>query len=609
MLDVYLSDTSRFSSAERTLLIKGFYKILEDNVDIVEEIGWDIPELLLDLFDLDWCYGDNNEEKQAIRLIMRGFEIVAKNGNPKETFLKSIELLNDLDFSHNEGKDELILDLKIYALLELVSSSLKRINTIYPSKFLSMALSALLKAYSQYLKHTTLTRFIARRLYSFARDYIPPLKPAEYLEEHGISQKEAQMIDDDENYLQRTLLQSFITNVVGLATKERSLSFSAKFCNDLKLKCTGQKVTHERGDEIITSTTDCFLRILTLSESFDMDMYDEFEKLKKDSMSLLSKVVDSKSDDAQIQDYVKISVSNKIETMYNPQSKTIPLNDVGILYLTVLEFYEKDQIPDLTIQEAIALHLRFLSPGLFSEQFKSKGALDGALFYDWAAITHATPEQLAKVPHYQIILFLQTIVYYSSTDDDEVFRWTAYTFLVRVLCMLEESIAYNFLIDTLTTAPFDNAKAAVINILKDLCIRTRPDVDSLAEKLQDASLTESKERTTKPALPQRRYIHLSIDRTDDIYALIRECIDETFDEKVQSVDTSKFKILLGYLNFLVGVKDQFPKNKIKEIVVLTEDKLAKAPSTELDDDAANLEFASMACDLLNKFLDSSNTSL
>lgn len=583
---------------EKCTLLRGLEDILEANLDIVEEIGWDLPELFLNFFDLEGDFEDGIARNEAVKLTMHGFEIVAKNGNAKEVFIKTIELLDGLNYSRNDtGKTDTILDLQIYALVELMSSCLKRINTIYPSKFLAMALGCLLKCYGRYVEHSEHPRFFIRRLYAFARDYIPPLKPTDYLETHKITQREAQSIDDDENYLQRVLLQSFLTNITGMGMKHGSLLLSMRAFHDIKLKSVGlQPFPHQRGDELVDSTLDCFGRILTLAWSFDMDIVEEYKKMKEDSLNLLSRIDSSKSDDDKIQDVLKLSVGEKVKSMFTSNSKTLPRSDTGLLCLTVLHHFENQLVPEMTVQEAVALHIRHLAPGLLSPEFQSNGALDFVLFCDWSVINETSPEEMAKIPHYQMILFLQTLVFYSATQENSLVRMSLFTFLVRVLSLVSESVAYNFLVDTLATAPYENAKAAMINILKDLCLRVRPDVDSLSERLSESTL-DGKEKQRAPELPPRRYIQLTSERIDDIYTLVRECIEETLGG--EAVETGAFTTLLGYLNFLIGVKALFPKSKIQELVTITEDLIANNPKTE---EAKNLEIATLACDSLNSFL-------
>ena len=71
--------------------------------------------------------------------ILKIFENLAINGNHKELFLKSCELLNDLELSQDEDiellKRENFFEIKLYCVFELIDACLKKIHTLYPSRF------------------------------------------------------------------------------------------------------------------------------------------------------------------------------------------------------------------------------------------------------------------------------------------------------------------------------------------------------------------------------------------------------------------------------------------------------------------------------------------
>lgn len=188
------------------------------------------------------------------------------------------------------------------------------------------------------------------------------------------------------------------------------------------------------------------------------------------------------------------------------------------------------------------------------------------------------------------------MIYYASTHDRPSVRLVLYTLLTRVLTTIDEDTSYNFLVDTLTTAPFLNAKAAVVTILKDLIVRVKPtDIDALTDELEKSHL-ENDER--KPKLPERHYIELKNDRIDDIYALIRESIDETFHG--EELNPASFKVTLGYLNLLITIKDRFPDDKIKEIVKVTKKNIENLKDEQSSDDpTVNVNFISMALESLS----------
>ncbi|KAH3675031.1 hypothetical protein WICMUC_002863 [Wickerhamomyces mucosus] len=611
LLDIHLSDAERYSDDEKSLILKTLIKVLEENPDISYEIGWDLPELLLGFFDLEWDFeGSLLRSTDVIKNVMNAFDVIAKSGNPKELFLRSIELLSGLDYSSLVGEDDKaskIMDIKLHVLIELLSTSLKRISTIYPSKFLAMALAALLKSYVSYNNVTSNVRIIARRLYLFARDYIPPLKPVDYIEQHGLTQEEADKLDDDENYLQRTLLQSFLTHIFGISFKTRSPSNSLHLYGSLQSKNTGKFpkfVIKSEGyeDDQTSSTKILFVRIITLMLSYDIEIEDEFTKLKEESVELFSNIDSNLEEDEKIQNVLKIAINDKVSHLFHPETEKIPINSSGLLVSIIYHALETQKILPISVSEAIALALRFLSPGVMSESFNNFGLYDAVLFWSWAAIRNATSSDFKNIPKYQIILYLQILVFYSSTTSDSDYRMITITLFTRVLSLIDESIAYDFIINTLTTAPYENAKACIILILKDLSIRERVNVDDISDKLSKTTITKE-ENKTLPKLPKRHYIELTKSRLEDVYALIRETIDDTFQENGEFASSEKFKLLLSYINFLITFKNKFAGDEIIEIKKACEQKVKnyknsnKNPPSELQN-GDNIEFLTLSLEFL-----------
>lgn len=589
------------------------YEILVVNLDIVQEIGWDLPELFLKYFDLEWDYkGSLVRDTELIKSNMRNFDLVAKNGNPKELFLKSIELLAEIDDADvSTDKAFKILDIKVHTLIELLSTSLKRINTIYPSRFLSMAIASLLRLFSTYTTKTVHLRFAARRLYSFARDYIPPLKPSDYLEKHGITQQEAQKIEDDENFLQRKLLQSFLTQLSEICFTNNSVDFSVELYKNLQYRFQGKlPPTLENDEELYTSTRGLFSRITQLTLSFDMDLENDFEKIKKDSLDLLSKVDLKKDDDEKIQDILKLAINDKISHLYHPETKEIPMSPSGELFYITHYAREISQIFPITFHEALAITLRNLSPGLIAQKFQTYGSVDTSLFWCWASMINSKQSDFIKIPNHELILFLQIIIFYGSISNKPSIRLVAYTLLTRVLTYIDEKTCYNFLIDTLTTAPFLNAKAAVVTILKDLILRVKVDssIDSLNDALKTTKIDDDddKKKEDKPEIPTRHYIELNNSRIEDIYALIRESIDETFQDD-GNLNSGSFKVTLSYLNLLITIKEKFPIDKLQKIIEATETKLEKFTKYESEDPTVNIGFISITLDSLKTYLKEKST--
>ncbi|CCH42651.1 YAP1-binding protein 1 [Wickerhamomyces ciferrii] len=621
LLDFYLSDPSIYNDDDKILILKKLYDIFSNDIILLQEIGWDLPELFLNFYNSnEFDYqGSLLDDTELIKIIMKNFELLAKFGNPKEIFLKTTELISSFALNDDPTADEKtsrILDVKLHTLVELMSTSLKRINTIYPSRFLSMAITSLLNMAITYFDKFLNYRFVIRRLYSFARDYIPPLKPTNFMELHKINEQEAFKIESDENYLQRQLLKSYLTQISELSFKNVALDLSCELFKSLQLKNSGiLPPTNETDEELFTSSRGLFSRVTQLALSFDIDLELEFDQLKKSSIEMFSKIDSKLSNDDKIQELLKISLNDKISYLFNPKMEKIPMNQGGLLLFITQYTKEISKLLPIKIYESIPITIRLISPGLISSNFQRLGNLDSIIFWNWVSIVKSTPEDFIKIPNYQLILFLQILIYFASTlDSKPTLRIVIFTLLTRVLTMIDECIRYDFLIDTLTMSPYPNSKIAMIPILKDLILRVKPldlenkvqkdELDSLSSDLSKTNLNEGKQ---PPPLPKRQlhYIELNQSRIDDIYTLIRESIDENFisseSSKTIELNESNFKILLSYLNLLIGINSKFPKDKIKEIIEIVEKKLSLLDDDlKIQDPSVNIDFLKLAIDSLKK---------
>ncbi|KAH3676341.1 hypothetical protein WICPIJ_009121 [Wickerhamomyces pijperi] len=613
LLDIHLSDPSKFTDEEKLLVVDTLITILKENEDILVEIAWDLPELILKYFDFDWNFEGGLHSFPNIAANMAVFDLLSRKANAKEMFLKAIELFETLDYSQlagDDAKSERVLDIKLHILVELLSASIKRIRTLYPSKFLAMALSALLKSYVSYIPHTNSVKFIVRRFYIFIRDYVPPGRPHGFMEEHGLTQEEADKIEEDENYLQRTLLRSFTTNLFGLGTKNRSGNFAVELFVSLKSAYTGKLPSflegvldeeYEYDDDSMTSTSLLFGRINTLMMSYDFIFDDEFERIKSDSMKLFSDIDVSEYNDDVLQKVLQITLTDKISQLYNHENEKIPQNEEGLLTACTSYVKQTAHTFPITFKEAIPLTLRFLSPGILSESFRNIGSIDVVIFWCWIAMIKSKPTDLQAIPKYQIMLFLQILLFYASILESQDARYVIITLLTRFVTMVDESTAYEFIINTLTGAPFENGKAAMVLILKDLTIRDRSvtataTVSDITKSLESSSIS-STNVPQPPKLPSRKYIELNQSRVDDLYALTQQCIDDSFNEETGSISNPEiFKTLLNYINLVISHKLKFKQEDLKSIVDACEAKVEKYKSlkkmdTSLDiQQGANIDF-------------------
>ncbi|ODV59765.1 DUF1760-domain-containing protein [Ascoidea rubescens DSM 1968] len=471
LIDIYLSNSNNYNDDEMEKLLATLHEILRNDVEfnnneLIYEIGWDLPEVLINFIESSsFKFKSYLSNAPCIKSSLSIFDLLARYGNPKELFLKACELLSSLKChfkenqndkedeqketgdankdEENQNEDQLNLellvdqfsndelkerffDIKFHSLLELLLASLKRIHTNSPSKFLVMAITALLKLLNNNVDEILNLSFLARRLYVFARDYIPPLPldPPKDSTFDNIYQ-----FSEDELYLQRKLLQSFITHLAELSLKYTDLSLSLSFYSQLQLKfslCNKPVISKSKSnketsknktnnndfsnaiqknirnyrstnDEMLKEIT---LRLMELSQSFDLNLEEIFEAdfinyskelylkilLEKGTLNIISNSIKDQNlrEEFIIREIFRISNDdfkrNSLISMNgNGFSKKIgndndndgiKLSKIGLLYICFFSFSEKlDSNEEMTKKKIISSLLNFKDVLLLSIRF------------------------------------------------------------------------------------------------------------------------------------------------------------------------------------------------------------------------------------------------
>lgn len=330
VIDMYLSTPYRFSDPENLELINTLFDLIKDNAELINEIGWDLPELLLKYVPSKaFSFLERLAQYPNIYALFNVFNLLVEKGNHKELFLKSCELLSTIGFNDDAkyfelfwGKDirrvsddtkEKYLDLKFHLLFEINTGCFKKIRTIYPSKFLSMKISSIIKFLNNNCVFLNNPMFIIRRIYVFARDYMQPQKPIDYDFDDVTNRK----VQDDDDYLQGRLLQHLLTDCVEISLKYYQTDLIMNF-SDYLCKYLDDSYQFEKIDELgkfsaadfkdITSKnhyyrlsnnrvstaefTECINRVFQLCLSFDINMREVLQKvLVDDTRNLYSKFI------------------------------------------------------------------------------------------------------------------------------------------------------------------------------------------------------------------------------------------------------------------------------------------------------------------------------
>lgn len=539
VIDIYLSDPTKYEYAEREELLQTLLDVLNENPKLTYEIGWDLPQLVVLYVELNFAFDLPLRSSPCTVKVFKIFECLAKHGNPKELFLKACELLSELNVNDNSNTDdteeirEKFFDLKLYCILELINSNLKKIETLYPSKFLAMFMTAFLNCLHQFFKTNVVedTEFIFKRIYSIIRNYDTMPLPKEI----ELSDKELRKIVADENALQRKILISFITNaatVIGRTwSSNRSVLYFKNFCN--------KPIVHDQNLLIID-------RFHELCFSFDIDLNTMFKDFIVDSHTLFHKFDLKKSTDDLIGDIFETLVvdyqENLLTSIVNKDARELQISKLGCLIYHYSYPLERSEFPlSITFNDALVLTLRLIVPMMVNPAFMSSSLKDIVVYWSWYTIEKLIHEgknislEISSIPKVFLITYFQCILFIISSDNSsKYFRYTSLTLLTRILILTPEQISYEFLKDCLSNFPSISMKSAIVGILKELLTKDKIDEKPVKEEPLEEEL--AKLSVKAPKLPERdtvkatKFLTLTDAIFKDIIDFINNVIDESFVE-------------------------------------------------------------------------------
>lgn len=588
VIDIYFSEPNRYSNEEKEELLSHLLAVLSEDSDLVYEIGWDLPSLLIPFIDSDYDMNGTLRQAPCVYKVLKLFELLAHDGNPKELFLKSTELLNSVKMSHDSELAQKFYDVKLYCIFELIDSCLRRIHTLYPLRFLGMTVTSFINSiYLNPVTNANGAAFIWKRLYTFARNYTRPPLP----EQIDATKEELQKITEDEDYLQRKLLTGFLTEAVNLVLQREVLGFSVSYYTHIQQSLPlGPKLTTS-----YTLNIPVLDRLYELALSFDMDLSQTFDDFIDSTAKLLETCkVDGKLDDditgelfeTLVVDYQKTFAHSLVDTEANEVKDSLG----GALNLYTYSVGSKGDYDNfqISIQQAIHVGLRLIIPGLVHKSFANRGLHDISIFLSWVSINSSANQksievELAKIPSVLLRSYFQAILFVIiSSATDSTFRYVALTLLTRYLSLSPETVSYDFIINCFKECPYDNVKAALVGVFKELVTKEKLYEDLLADSLQTVEIGKS----APPPLPLResakksKYITLTDDRTAEIFEIVLDLVDETFVDQDGSpiLAQSNVPMLLAFLNLLILLKRELlvpaeQVNAVTETVVLHISKL------------------------------------
>lgn len=589
-LDIHLSEPSKYSNEERERLLQHLLETLAQDKALVYEIGWDIPSLVIPFVDTSFDFTLGLRSAPCITEIFKILDVLVRDGNPKELFLKANELLSSTkasDSSEDVTRALKFYDIKLHCIFELINGCFRRIQTLYPSRFLSMTVSSVINALHLNPQSNDLhLEFVMKRIYTLARNYAPPLPPP------GTKQSSAEVkkVIEDEEYLQRTLLTAFVSYSVSILLQKQLFGYSVAYFESLQ--SPDSTICHES----YSLDVPIMERYYNLLTSFDIQLEDIFSAFAKSSAKLV--LLDIKDSDAYTEKLFERLVIDYLlqfaNSILDPERHRILDSLAGFLLVYTFEVSSNGLDAtfasrfSLSLEEAMAMTLRLVIPGMIHPSLCHLGLHDVAIFWCWFVVhqlsrNHRALElELSRVPRIIVQTFWQSLLFVIvSSQGNSQMRYVTLTLLTRFLSSANEESAYGFLISSLDGCPYENVKPALVATLKALLVNDKP-VKDLSEDLESLSLAKT---TSQPPLPKRntnrnsKFISLNPGRINALLELTYSCIELSFIDNDGQLDLNSltFSTLLSFLNMLVCLKRSglIPANECVQVISTTQDNIDK----------------------------------
>ncbi|EJS44672.1 ybp1p [Saccharomyces arboricola H-6] len=608
LIDIYGEEIDKDGTYdEKTKYIATLNRLLEDNPDVAGEIGWDLPKGLLKFLSKDNV--DTNKRlgtNMIVQGVMKCFYAISIYGEPKKCLITGLELLSaipiedvsdnnpqskadiadeqapksvpeeankeDSDpydisaFGERKSPSEFFLTLKAYILFEFIGASLKRISTLYPSKYLGATVAVIEKFVYNHTDSFEDALFILRRVYTFCRSYIPPDPPKDIQLNEEFTQEMFDKVVEKENKLQVKLLRKLCS--FGISTPIKTVNTNT----DTKYYCA---LNHQKFQisAYYTELLELCCRFYQIALSLDVDIEGEFENVLKECRLIYKSVPKEASavnEEAKlVLERMVYKLSYTFEVQKAAKEKNVGLDPNGVVLFSGINYLETNQplVKKMTITDAVYLYLRFTTPSLYFKVYSSVAVESVNRYWLWYAIT-TEPLSTVKTELKNLSVFvtkalLQVLLQKNCVQVNQHLRMVGFTLITRLLCLVPETVAFDFILDVLKTCPFPLGKTSALCILKDLSRRhtsrndNNPETSSLSEKLSKLEINgnyNSKGGNTK------YYIQLDFSRMRAVHECCLQTIHDSF-----TVDAKKSEILLllTYLNIFIVLRDQWDKDLLK----------------------------------------------
>ncbi|CAI4055844.1 hypothetical protein SKDZ_02G3210 [Saccharomyces kudriavzevii ZP591] len=620
LIDIYGEQVDQEGThEEKTKFIETLNTLLEDNPDITGEIGWDLPKGLLKFLSKD---NVDVSKRLGVNMIVQGvmkcFYAISIQGEPKKCLVTGLELLsctsvedvsengqhnkntlvdeklpgevvkNDSDpndisyYGERKSSSEFFLTLKSYILFEFIGASLKRISTLYPSKYLGAAVATIEKFVYNHADSFEDALFLLRRVYTFCRNYIPPDPPKDIQLNEEFTQEMFDKVVEKENKLQVRLLRKLCT--FGISTPIKTVNINT----DVKYYCA---LNHQQFQLSVyyAELLELYSRYYQLAFSLDVNIENEFRDVVKECRIIYKSVPQEASavnDEAKlVLERMVYKLAYTFEVQKTAKEKNVGLDSNGIVLFSGINYLEtnKHLVNTMTITDAVYLYLRFATPSLYSRVYHSVAVESVNRYWLWYAITteplESVKKELKNLSVFVTKALLQVLLQKNCVQVNDHLRMINFTLLTRLLCLVPEAVAFGFIMDVLKVCPFPLGKTSVLCILKDLSRQRisqkdeNPETSLITEKLSNLGINDGH----KPRKGNyKNYINLDSFKMTAVHEYCLQTIQDSF-----AVDAKKSNILLlsTYLNFFIVLREQWDKDLLRVVYLMVDSKLKSA---ELD---------------------------
>ncbi|CCK70920.1 Ybp2p KNAG_0F02550 [Huiozyma naganishii CBS 8797] len=662
VIDLYadqINDTGTPEEIGRFLLT--LYQLLQDNEAVLKEIAWDLPKTLLSFFNArNIDLHQKLTESLIIASVMKCFTEIALKGNPKECLLAGCELLTDLKFvtdmddasateesegidddatdteSQDTGSDytasgsedqedpqitaspadtyeakndsEFIPDIKVHLLFQLITTSLNRVESLYPSKFLSMAIASILRFLKGNIDLMENTAFVLRRINELVSSYHPTLTP--YSNLLDVTKEVYDNLIEEEEQLREKLMGVLTTISVSLCFKVKDMAF------DLAYYCTLADTTLDVelfDEEFKKLCCQCTKMVKTIPVQLEQ----EFSKLLQESKEIYNPVLElSEKPESEVTQMI-YQLSYTFAMNKTLKETDMVVDPYGIIILSGMFYveYNTHLVPKIAVGDAIYLFLRCATASLFSDVFNNKTVESTCKYWIWVSlVNNSIPNikgQLTDISPIIIRTFLQILLVKNCAEKNEHVRTATFVLLTRILCILPEEMSYGFIFDTLLTCPYVHAKIIMIKVFKDLTQRNSNDItghitrtsesaNSVTNNISKLKISEDG-KPARPALPPRPYIAITDDRMASIHSLAMVAVQNVQND-LETKQMSAIPLLLAYMNLFVGIRDKWNKDLLFAMQKSIDDKFKTHKWSSDGHPVPQLDFIKIANDTLKQYL-------